>query len=902
MKPTLLIFIHGIASGPQAWDILIELLKADEKVAGRVDYQTFEYETRLIGNRFLTRTPTYRTVADKLRTRFLRYREEYEQIIFVTHSQGGLVLQTFLSRMLAGGEAEKLTVIKKMVLIACPNGGSGIFLTPRRSVGWLFPHAQERRLRPLDEEIADIHRHVVSQVDKADRVSPNSCPIPLIAFAAESDGIVLRASAYGHFRSHGILPGSHKTVIRPSSPTDPGYLDLRNEILGAVRPAASARPATPSSPAPLRPASTGGRTALHNLPRMTTSRLIGRDSELAYLRTFLGQRTGEILLIEGTAGAGKTTLALHISHEMLHSNQYDTIIWLSARTTILQTSGEVPTATSTSDLADLTTTIAITLDRRDLLRLPPPQRAIGVVAALAEMSCLLVLDNFETVADTRILPYLRDLPQSCSILITSRRRVDVRRRVSLQPLNPGQSAELVRSELERRHLSRPPTTVDWIAETSGGIPLAVQWLVGRLASGAPHLAPGPELDDDEMLRYLFQSAVDHVSDEGGSVALRLLAHPPGTIPSRLLENALLRLGMQHSDITRTISVLSTLNLVGYDQVTDRYSVLPIIKRFVLEKASLDTVTSAMTMEQIGDAYVPALAEHLRIEADVLWRTGYELGDWDRDRANCLTSIHNLLNQGKVDLAAELLQAFYPFAITFGHFDDFLAHTSTLLAPPFQLAPIDGARLKAHRTSVLFHSGDVDRAEMELARAEQEYRLVLAPDDALTDSMFFVRSIIAVSRRSPTAEAILNEAVTFARRRGVVWALIGFQGWLALHLIDMGRLDEADGLLRETLARCAADGDHRTAVFLNVGMARLRLALGEHDKVIDSADDVLALARKYGEDHNWAHLHYEVARAYAHRDDTRTALNHLAAARELYVRIGAGVGIESCDALRAQLAP
>jgi tetratricopeptide (TPR) repeat protein len=919
MKRTAVVFIHGLGSDVTTWEGLANLLKSDQQLQGLFEYEFFEYSSRLVGNRLLTRVPTYRTVADKLRTRFQRYSATYDSIIFVTHSQGGLVLQTFLSRMLADGSGLNLASIKRIILIACPNGGSGIFLLPRRVVGMLLPHAQERRLRPLDEEISDVHRHVVHSVVQATTNSTTTCSIPIMSFAAEDDGIVLRSSSYGSFRLHGVLPGTHATVIRPTSHDSPGYLDLRNELLKALEngdkgipshpdplrksslPTGQSSNAFPSSPAPIHARSTtaGSSSLLNNLPRQTVGRLVGRDAQTAELLLNLHSNSGDITLIEGAAGTGKTTLALHACHELmrLESARFDAIIWLSARTTMLQTEGHVPTTTSASDLSDLTATIAITLDRRDLVRLLPSQRAVGVTAALADMMSVIVLDNFETVADPMILPFLRDLPQSCSIVITSRRRIDVNHNIHLRPLDTKGTEELAHFELHRRQLHHQDAAVDRIVELSGGIPLAVNWLVGRMALGAPHLTlPPAGLDDDELLKYLFQEGVEQLSGSDGLLALLVLAHPPGTVPSIVWEWALVDLRIEHASIANSISSLRTLNLIEYDIVSDRYYVLPVIKRFLLESSAAPEIRETIVENQISHAYVRALTDYLDREAEVLWQVGYTLNDWDRDRTNTINSIQNMLPHGELQLAAALLQAFYPFAITFGHFNEFLELTDNLLRVVSTLDATNLANLRVRRASILFHSGLTDAAEDEFRSAEEVFATLDRANDRLVDLMFFVRGIIAVSRRSSSAEAILREAIEFGRRRGVTWARLGFQGWLALYFVDVGRLAEAETLLGSSLAECAEMGDHRTSVFLHVGLACLRLARGQYDEIIRSAQEVLTLASQFGEDHNWAHLHLEVARAYLHTGDRSEARRHAEIARELYIRVSVSSGIEDCDKL------
>jgi tetratricopeptide (TPR) repeat protein len=163
-------------------------------------------------------------------------------------------------------------------------------------------------------------------------------------------------------------------------------------------------------------------------------------------------------------------------------------------------------------------------------------------------------------------------------------------------------------------------------------------------------------------------------------------------------------------------------------------------------------------------------------------------------------------------------------------------------------------------------------------------------------MYFVRATVAVRRRSPDAEDILRDAIAFETHRGVLWARLGFQGWLGLYLVDAERLQEAEELLEATLSEAQAAADHRTSSFIHVGLSRLRLAQGQESRLVEDAAEVLASAEEYGEEHNIAHLHAAVGEAHLRLGDSQAAYRHLSQARAIYVRLGAVLDQQACDQL------
>ncbi|GAA3838830.1 hypothetical protein GCM10022403_084000 [Streptomyces coacervatus] len=236
------VFIHGLFSSEETWDPLAGLLESDEELAN-VAVRRFGYATPKFRFRPDRRTPDYNDLADRLKT-FLQYdAAEHDRLFLVAHSQGGLIVQRYLARMLHSGQGQQLAKIRGVVLFACPNGGSDFALQLRRK--WWSKNPQVRALGPLNPEVRDAQQTVLDQIVYAKQVGASSCPIPFWVFGGEEDKVVVRASAQGNFPQVFMLPGDHFSIIQARTYEHPAYVALRTHLLEAEQ----TDPDDPSAPA-----------------------------------------------------------------------------------------------------------------------------------------------------------------------------------------------------------------------------------------------------------------------------------------------------------------------------------------------------------------------------------------------------------------------------------------------------------------------------------------------------------------------------------------------------------------------------------------------------------------------------------------------------------------------------
>jgi len=189
-----------------------------------------------------------------------------------------------------------------------------------------------------------------------------------------------------------------------------------------------------------------------------------------------------IINVHGPGGVGKSALVNWATYEFYERRTFEGIIQLTAKDTELTASGIRPTGRSLYSLEDLLRQILLNYGESVPDDLPAMQAAATEV--LSAWSTLLVLDNMETVGDGRIVDYVQRLPPStqAKVLLTSRQKTGGwEMPVPMKELSEQEAVEFVR--IKSAELGVPFPLNDRISaqlwEVSGGVPLALQWMIGR---------------------------------------------------------------------------------------------------------------------------------------------------------------------------------------------------------------------------------------------------------------------------------------------------------------------------------------------------------------------------------------------------------------------------------------
>ena len=263
------------------------------------------------------------------------------------------------------------------------------------------------------------------------------------------------------------------------------------------------------------------------LPARNSAMLEGRDRDYERLSNWLQSNLSDrFLVIEGAGGTGKTALALEVANHLVRQGDspFSLVLFVSAQVTHLTGMGLIPSFRSQQTLEAILAEIVHHLDGDGLsTHSTLIERIHQIWDILAQQRTLLIVDSFEALTEPeQVLAFLYDLPATVKVLITSRQRLPFAQSIHLDPLE--QSAVMRWIEHHVAERSWPWSTHQYrsLAEAVGGLPGAIDWALGQLATGQSIQWVIAQLHqpDHWVTQFYCQSTI---ADLQGTLAGQLLA-------------------------------------------------------------------------------------------------------------------------------------------------------------------------------------------------------------------------------------------------------------------------------------------------------------------------------------------------------------------------------------------
>ncbi|MCW6010651.1 tetratricopeptide repeat protein [Micromonospora sp. CPCC 205371] len=642
---------------------------------------------------------------------------------------------------------------------------------------------------------------------------------------------------------------------------------LRDEV-------AAATPATP----PAGPAELPGDVAT----------LVGREDELAALD---GASGGTVCVVAGTAGVGKTALAVHFGRTVA-GRFPDGQLFLDLR-------GYAPGSPMSPEeaLTRLLGSLGVPAER-----IPPQQdAAAGLLrSCLAGKRVLLVLDN--AVSAEQVRPLLPAAPR-CLALVTSRHRLagliasHGASHLTVQRLDATAARRLLSTVVDARRIRREPEAVAEVARLCGHLPLALRVAAAYLATHPGHPIADYaaalrgdrlgmlEVDGCAAVRAALALSYARLSDEDRQL-FRLLSLVPG--PDTTVGAAAALAGIAPALAARRLDRLAAAHLVE-ECAPHRYALQDLPRAYAAEQASPDECAATGRLANWYLAGAARAAEHAypnihRLPATRAWAGKAEIAfgseseaaAWlEAERANLVATVLHAAQHGPRPLAWLLADALRGHLLYRTHLADWLLTASAARNAAAAEGDVSGqaaAQLGIAGVSVL-------RSQHLQAIHDHRHAIVLSRragwqsgSGAAHNNIAIVYATRGDSRRTSTH---LHAALAAYRAAGDVEGEAASLANLSDVALSLGRYDEAERLARRSLALRARRTAARGAALVN--LANARRLLGWPDDAVEYASEALDLCHRSGMTLDEALAHDTLAAI--HRDAGRheLALTHARAA-------------------------
>jgi tetratricopeptide (TPR) repeat protein len=611
----------------------------------------------------------------------------------------------------------------------------------------------------------------------------------------------------------------------------------------------------------------------HQLPAHAPH-FVGRDNELRELTRLLEAAApdGEmaaIFAIDGTAGVGKTTLALRWANQVAQRFP-DGQLYVNLR-------GHDPSGAPMAAAEAIRGFI-------DTFGVPPDRIPAGADAQerlyrslLAGQRMLVMLDNARDVDQIRpILPG----PGGCLTLITSRRRLaDLEEALplTLETLSSGQAAQLFTGLAPAS--SAEPEAVDSLVRRCGCLPLAIRLLAGRLRHHpswtVADLVAALEESEDELEEFhagsvsaaaAFDLSYRDLLPDQQRLFRSLGLHPGPDIDARA---AAAMVGVGLAPARRMLDALYDNHLVE-ETARGRYAMHDLLRAYARGLAAEDPDSDPdAPIGRLLDYYLHAARaadRHLSPHADAAAPGGHQPGvvpDFpSRDRALAWMRAERLNLQACVERAAAMAR--YPEAIGIAEamsgflYDEGYWDQARII---YQMAAAAGkaagerpdvaaalsnlgtgqAKALTYRGSVQYVIGDYRAATDTLTQALQLFRGLSDPARH-AEVLLRLAAVQMDTGDYPAAVATLAEALPLYRDLGDQPGQAATLGHLGAAAFDTGDYPAAAEALNEALTRFRGLGDGVGQASTLVGMSAVQAATGDRQAASGSLTEALALSR------------------------------------------------------------
>lgn len=653
----------------------------------------------------------------------------------------------------------------------------------------------------------------------------------------------------------------------------------------------------------------------HNLPHRAD--FIGREKEKRQVHEALRSRS-YLVAIDGIGGIGKTCLALEVVRECLVASQAASnstplnppLRGDSSRHPVLETKppqnsplegGVLATHnniqtfaafiwTSAKDheltLNDVLDTIAFTLDYSHLAQLPLEEKRHQVAKRLQDKSCLLVVDNFETITDQGLYDFLQALPEPSKCLVTSRTQsLKQARAISIRGLAKEEAQQLIQNEASRLGLNLAPLIADErnfsrFYEATGGAPLAIRWSIGQIKQrgqtleGVLNSLHGAQGD---IFEFIFQRAWSLLTEPARSVLLIMPIFAYSA--SRAAIEAASEI--HKWDLDEGLGQLVELWLLEasdhLEETKRRYSLHPLTRAFAQNKLAQQPELERRARVRLAEFFTTLAKE----AGGDRWGAWERYDDIEEEEENIFALLEWCFEINEVHAGIQLTKAITFFLSVRGYLHEakiFGRKAAEFAREANQLH--DLAWLLVYGTGwIEIHGGDLEKGENLIREGLKIYES-LADPQGTRDALRHLGQVLRFKGNFEDARTCHQRGLAMTQSTGDDLAIALFEKELAVLNASQGNLMEAkEGL--ESILPIMRARDQLALPDILAYLADVNFSLTGYEAALEISKEGLELAKRMKKRQTIAWISHILSHVENARGNYQVAFDYAKQALEFY---------------------
>jgi len=527
------------------------------------------------------------------------------------------------------------------------------------------------------------------------------------------------------------------------------------------------------------------------------AQLFGRD--LAELVPLL--ESSAIVLVHGGRGVGKTAFALQGLRYFMDKPGFYALAWItaSARKEELR-------------LSHILDVVSLAIDYPFDVQVREEAKEAILVKQMADrnLTCLLLLDNYDAVTDSKVDAFLFGrLPPQLHVLITSTRAIEKPAVTSfpLGDLGKHDAALMFKERLVRDGLAQESdVAVEALYGAVGGNPLATEWVVGQMRGGRTLRSVVEPLSGSKAsaLGEILEVAWDGLDEGCRSVLESVVAF----VRPALHEGLVATSGLEADEFESAIDRLTLLYLVKPLRMHDdvglgagrRYHVHPFLRDFLEKRRQPNDAANCFERAaEFHAGYVKRRGGTPDLEEADGWR------ELTAERDNILGVLDGCWTHDRKDAVVRLVQLLARWLFVESHWNDLetwgrRAVEAAIAAKKYQRAASilnEVGRAYSYRSEFEEAHAAFGKAR-EWAAAEPKDRWSLAYIDHHQGEAMMRQQKLAVAK--PLLEESLNGFTKLDSTR----SMIGVRYRLAMLAFAQEDYTQARALARSGVTDCMGD--------------------------------------------------------------------------------------------------